>query len=405
MPEPATGPGPQGPRAGAPEGQGLGAFALLSATYFVSLGVFNPYAPLWFQSLGFSTLAIGTIASLQAWTRVFAPYGWAWLGDHGVRRVVLIRIAAAGSLCSALALLGLTSLWPVAAATCLMFVANAGVVPLYEATLAQALGQGDPRAYAKRYGRIRVWGSVGFVVAVTALGALLQLTGMGGFPAFVVAANALLLVAALRLPRQAAAAVHAEPAPAVLPVLRRPEVLWFFASIFFTVLAHTSLYTFFSLYLTDLGYPKSAIGALWAVAVCVEIVFFWFQGRFFHRIDPQRWLRSAAAVTALRFAVVAAAGATPWVLVAAQCTHAVTFAGHHMACLQTLNRHFGGRLRGRGQALYTTLGYGLSGVIGGVGGGWLIEWLGYSAVFWAASACGGLAWVCVARSQRAERQA
>jgi MFS transporter, PPP family, 3-phenylpropionic acid transporter len=376
----------------------------LSATYFMSLGVFSPYAPLWFQSLGFSTLAIGSIASLQAWTRVFSPYGWAWLGDHGVPRVLLIRLAATGALCSALALLGLQSLWPVAVATVLMFVANAGVVPLYEATLAQALGQGDPSTYAKRYGRVRVWGSVGFVLAVTALGALLQVTGMGWFPAFVVVANTLLLAAALRLPRQAASQSHNEPAPAVLPVLRRPEVAWFFASIFFTVLAHTSLYTFFSLYLTELGYPKSAIGGLWAVAVCVEIVFFWFQGRFFHRAEPLRWLRAAAAVTALRFAVVAAAGATPWVLVLAQCTHAATFAGHHMACLQMLNRTFGGRLRGRGQALYTTLGYGLSGVIGGIGGGWLIESLGYSAVFWAASACGGLAWICVALCQRAVRQ-
>jgi MFS transporter, PPP family, 3-phenylpropionic acid transporter len=355
--------------ASAAELRALAPFAWLSAAYFAALGVFHPYAPLWFQSLGFSTLAIGAIASLQAWTRVFAPYAWAWAGDHGVPRVRLIRIAAAGATCSALALLGVESLWPVAVATLVLFCANAGVVPLYEATLAQALSRGEPGHYAKRYGRIRVWGSVGFVLAVTGMGAALQATGMGWFAGFVVAANGLLLLAAWRLPAQAAVQVHTEAAPPVWPVLRQPAVLWFFASIFFTVLAHTSLYTFFSLYLTELGYAKVAIGALWAVAVCVEIVFFWFQGRFFHRLSASAWLKWVAAVTALRFVVVAWAGAVPWVLVLAQCTHAITFAGHHMACLQVLNRHFPGRLRGRGQALYTTLGYGLSGVIGGVGGG------------------------------------
>jgi PPP family 3-phenylpropionic acid transporter len=51
-----------------------------------AIGLFNPYAPLWFKELGFSTLAIGSIASLQAWTRVVAPYAWGWLGDHGGRR-------------------------------------------------------------------------------------------------------------------------------------------------------------------------------------------------------------------------------------------------------------------------------------------------------------------------------
>jgi PPP family 3-phenylpropionic acid transporter len=100
-----------------------------------------------------------------------------------------------------------------------------------------------------RYGRVRVWGSVGFIVSVTAFGALLEWVGIAIFPAFVAAMNALMLVAALRLPATREEAVHDEPAPAVLPLLRQPAVAWFFTSIFFTVLAHTSLYAFFSLYL------------------------------------------------------------------------------------------------------------------------------------------------------------
>ena len=69
----------------------------MSFAYFASIGLFNPYAPLWFQSLGFSTLAIGAIGSLQAWTRVVSPYAWSWTGDHwehGARRATLLRIAA-----------------------------------------------------------------------------------------------------------------------------------------------------------------------------------------------------------------------------------------------------------------------------------------------------------------------
>ena len=377
----------------------LARFGALSCCYFAAVGLFNPYAPLWFQSLGFSTLLIGSISSLQAWTRVFAPYAWSWSGDHSGRRAELIRMAAVGALLSALGLMGVQAAVPVAAVTVLLFLANSGVVPLYEALLSQFLhtAQGIDAA---RYGRVRMWGSVGFIVSVTAFGALLEGVGIGVFPMFVAGMNALLLVAAWRLPKTHQDAIHEDAAPPVLPLLRRPDVAWFFASVFFTVLAHTSLYAFFSLYLVSLGYGKAAVGALWAVSVVVEIVFFWGQGTWFPRLTPHRWLEVVAAVTAARFAATASAGAWAPVLFVAQLTHAITFAAHHAACIALVHRLFPGRLRGRGQALYTTLGYGLSGVLGGVGGGWLIDHQGFAAVFWAATAASGVAWVCARQAAR-----
>jgi PPP family 3-phenylpropionic acid transporter len=177
-------------------------------------------------------------------------------------------------------------------------------------------------------------------------------------------------------------------------------VAWFFGSIFFTVLAHTSLYAFFSLYLVSLGYGKPVVGALWAVAIAAEIAFFWMQGRLSAWLAPPRWLQLVALATTLRFVAVAGAGHWPLVLVLAQALHAVTFAGHHTACIMLVQRFFPGRLRGRGQALYSVLGYGLPGVLGGVGGGWLISRLGFGAVFWAAAGCGLAAWVCATRMAR-----
>ena len=384
-----------------PHAAPLPRLSALTFTYFAAIGLFNPYAPLWFQSLGFSTLVIGGIASLQAWTRVFAPYAWSWFGDHSGRRVELIRLSAAAALLASLMLLGARGAAAVACVTALLFVANSGVVPLYETLLAHLLGTPGGGVDPKRYGRVRVWGSIGFIVSVTAFGALLESVGIAIFPGFVAAMDALLLVAALRLPATRAEAVHNEPALPmlpVLPVLRRPEVAWFFASVFFTVLAHTSLYAFFSLFLVQLGYGKAAVGGLWAVSVAVEIVFFWTQGRWFGWLSPYRWLKLVAAVTALRFVATALGGAFAPVLVLAQMTHAITFAAHHAACINLVNRHFPGRLRGRGQALYTTLGYGLSGVLGGVGGGWLISHHGFAAVFWAAAACALLAGACAWRA-------
>jgi len=324
---------------------------------------------------------------------VLAPYGWGWLGDHGGHRIVLLRVAAGASLLSALGLLVAREYGLVAFFTGLLFLANGGVVPLSEATLAAVLNRGGPMDPG-RYGRVRVWGSIGFIVSVVVAGGVLQAAGIGLFPWLVSAMFGLLVLASFRLAAtRDDVASHADT-PAVGAVLRRPEVAWFFASVFFTVLGHTSLYSFFSLYLDSLGYPKSAVGALWAVSVIVEIVFFWFQGRIFGRLSPMHWLQWAAAFSILRFAAIAAFGSQPAVLVAAQLLHVVTFAAQHAACIVLINRHFPGPLRGRGQALYTVLGYGVSGVIGGVGGGWLSGRHGFPAVFWAAAVAAALGWWC-----------
>jgi PPP family 3-phenylpropionic acid transporter len=386
---------PPGPRAERP----LLAFGVLWCAYFSTIGLFNPYAPLWFKSLGMSTIAIGAISSLQSWTRLLAPYAWSWAADHTGRRVSLIRWAAGGALAAALGLVAARALaggttplllppllvaLAIPVLVALLFIANGGVVPLAEAALAQLLTTHHGLDTA-RYGRVRMWGSIGFIGAVVVGGALLQPLGIAAFPLLLVLANGSLLATAWRLPSGHEERHGDEPAPPVLPMLRQPAVRCFLASVFFTVLAHSSLYAFFSLFLDALGHGKQAVGALWAVSVAAEVLFFMLQGRFFARLSPHGWLLLAAGMSALRFGAMAAAGQLMWLLVLAQLTHAVTFAAHHAGCIALVARNFPGRLRGRGQALYSALGYGLSGLVGGVGGGWLVERLGFAGLYWAAA--------------------
>ena len=380
-----------------PPRSALFAFGSVSFAYFAYAGLFNTYAPLWFQSLGFSTFAIGVLASVQSATRLFSPYAWGWLADHTGQRTKLLRVAAALAVVFALGYFVSPAYGWIVAVTAALFVSTAGVIPISEAALAHFVSRG-PALDAGRYGRVRVWGSIGFILAVVGSGVLLQWLGVGRFPWLVVGLLMLLLSATLRLPVVAEAAHGSEAARGALAVLREPVVAWFFAGVFFTVLAHTSLYAFFSLYLVSLGYTKSAVGLVSAVGVLVEVAWFWFQGAWLARWPAHAWLLIAAVVSVVRFAVIAAFGANPALLVLAQCLHAVTFAAQHSSCIAVLNRHFPGRLRGRGQALYTVIGYGASGVIGGVAGGALSQAHGFKAVFWAASGAAAAATLCCWRA-------
>ncbi len=382
----------------------LFAFGTVSFAYFGYAGLFNTYAPLWFQSLGFSTLAIGGLASLQSTTRLFSPYMWGWLADHSGQRGKLLRLAVGLALACSLGLLVSPHHGWVTAVVVALFICTAAVIPISEASLAQLVSHGDGALDTRRYGRVRVWGSVGFVLVVSTSGFALEWLGVGWFPGLVIAILGLLMVAVRLLPAASEAAHTAQTAKGALAVLRQPVVAWFFGGVFLTVLAHTSLYTFFSLYLDSLGYSKGTVGLLWAVGVGLEIGWFWFQSRWLHALPTHGWLLLAALVSALRFAAVAAFGQVGWVLLLTQCVHPLTFAAQHTACIAVVSRHFPGRLRGRGQALYAVLGYGASGVLGGVAGGALSDAFGFAAVFWATSAAAVLSALCCWRSLVLERR-
>ena len=125
-------------------------------------------------------------------------------------------------------------------------------------------------------------------------------------------------------------------------------------------------------------------------------------GRWLARWPLSAWMVLVCVVAALRFGATAAFGTSLVVLVLAQVSHALTFATHHTVCVAFINRHFADRLRGRGQALYSVLGYGLPGVLGGVAGGALGGAWGWASVFWAAALAALLAALAAWRVARIE---
>jgi PPP family 3-phenylpropionic acid transporter len=373
-------------------------FAALSATYFAHIGFFNPYLPLWLKAQGLPIVVISLLASVQSFTRVFAPYAWGALSDHTGERVKLLRISAAVALAASAGLWIEGGAWWIGLVLLLLFTHTSSMMSLTEAAMAHLVA-GD----WGRYGRIRLWGSAGFMITVFAAGAWFERFGMGSFPAWTMVTLAGVLLCTCWLPnaREKPSHEHAVQPP-IGAALRRPAVRWFFASLFFHVMAHFAIYGFFSLYLDARGYSKAMIGALWAVSVIVEIGWFYAQGRLLGRFSMERWLVLCGAATAVRMAVTGGLADFLLVLFLAQGLHALTFASHHTACIAMVSKHFPGRLRGRGQALFTVIGYGFGGVLGVLAGGWIASRWGFEAMFGVAAVLGALATLCALRVQRLE---
>ncbi|WP_341685237.1 MFS transporter [Limnohabitans sp.] len=365
-------------------------FAALSATYFAHIGLFNSYLPLWLKDLGLGLLTISVLSSMQAVTRLFAPYVWGWLSDHTGERVRFLRWGAAVALLCASALWWSLSPVMLGVVLLVMFTHTSAMMPMSEAAMAHLVSLGGGFD-ARRYGRVRLWGSLGFMATVFVAGAWFEAQGMQSFATWTVLSLLAVWVSTLLMPNlKEAQPVHAQSVR-VWAVVQRPEVRWFFIAAFFHVLSHMGLYVFFSLYLDALGYSKTMIGALWAVSVLVEIAWFFTQSRWLPRLPLTAWIVLCSAAMALRMGVTTVWADVLWVLLLAQALHALTFAAHHTACVALLSHHFPGRMRGRGQALYTVIAYGVPGVLGGFAGGVISEYWGLRTVFAVMTLCALLA--------------
>jgi MFS transporter, PPP family, 3-phenylpropionic acid transporter len=368
-------------------------YAALSASYFAHIGFFNPYLPLWLKDMGYGIFAISVFTSIQAATRLFAPYGWGWLSDHTGERVMLLRYGACVALVASLGLwFNLGNVW-LGAVLLIMFAHTSGMMPMSEAAMAHLVSQGGSFD-AKRYGRVRLFGSIGFLITVVLAGVWFEKFGMSHFPAWTVVTILAVAISACLLPNLKEL-VHAhEEKISIWPILRQAPVVWFFAALFFHILSHIGIYVFFSLYLDSLGYSKATIGILWAVSVVVEIFWFYNQSRWLPKLSLSAWLMVCAAVMMLRMGITASNATIFALLVFAQMMHACTFATHHTVCIALLSHHFSGRLRGRGQALYTVIGYGFPGVLGGLAGGIISTKYGLAGVFYASIATSLVAFIC-----------
>ena len=335
-------------------------FGFFFFAYYSFIGIFSPYASLFFAERGMSAPQIGVLMSIMQIMRIFGPNLWGWVADRTRQRVAVLRLTA----CAATVMfIGMFFGQTFAQFLIVMIAVNtftSAQGPLSEALMLSAM-RGD----LTHYGRVRLWGSVGFIAAVTAGGELLDWKGVELVPWLAWVMLGMVLLASLRL-RESAPTQVTQAMPSVLAILRRREVLAFFTSSFLMIAAHASLYVFLSLYLAQLGYSKTVIGLMWSLGVVAEIAFFYYQAPLFRRYGVRTLLLLSLVLAALRFMIIGTgAQSLAWLLLA-QVLHAATFGTHHSACVMAMQRWFAGPLQASGQALYISISYGLGGTIGGL---------------------------------------
>jgi PPP family 3-phenylpropionic acid transporter len=348
--------------------------------FFAHAGAYMSYFALYLAGRGLSAAEIATAVAMPQLARIVAPALWGWLADTwgahyaGARRAIVV-FSGLATATGFVAIFYQEHAGAIALTLLLMSLFSAGASPMVEAITFSVL-----EGRTGQYGPIRLWGSVGFILAVLGAGAWLDRAPITSLTAILIVLAALSCVVSLALPSGAATrATHGGIRLAM--VLRRPEVLSFFGASFCMTAAHGTLYVFYSIYLAQAGYSKSLIGVLWTAGVIAEIVLFLRLPLLLRRFSLRTLLLASCGCAVLRFLVIGIAIGSLPLLGVAQLLHAATFGAFHAASVAAVHRFFPGALAARGQALFSSIAYGLGGVTGSLIAGWTWTALGAPASF------------------------
>ncbi|MCL1476118.1 MAG: MFS transporter [Marinobacter sp.] len=303
--------------------------------FFALLGGMLPYWSLYLEGRGFSYLQIASLMATIQLTKIVAPSVWGHLGDRTGQRVRLVRFGTiTGSLCFAGVFLepGFTGLLLVMLA--FTFFWNA-VLPLYEVITLQVLG-----SQRSQYGKIRVWGSVGFVAAVALIGVLLEWVDIRYLPMLLGPLFVGIAVSAWLLPVEKIVRKQKSPRGSLKAILTHPAVIAFFVMNFLLQVAHGSYYTFFSIHLQLHDYGKLAIGLLWSLGVIAEIVLFMVMHRLGARFSVRHIVLGALLLSLLRWLLIAEMASVLPVLIFAQLLHAASYGALHAVSVQYIQGFF-----------------------------------------------------------------
>ncbi len=355
---------------------------LFYAAYFAAMGIVLPFFPVYLAGRGLDVAAIGMFTGLLSVAKVLAPpfAGHALDRNREPGRFILFALLAAALLAFvfpwaasnwmlALAVLAFGSLW-------------AAVLPLTD-----GLSVAVSEAALIDYGRLRVWGSIGFVAASLLGGVWLVGSDAANFPYWLAG---LMLVAAC----------SARGFPERSVVIGNSGKIdgnagrafgWLLLVGFLMQASHGAYYGFFSLYLLQSGYAGWQVGGFWVLGVLAEIVLMWRFSRPVAEASPAWMLSCCLLLAALRWLGLALTTGLIW-LILLQLLHAASFAAFHINAVTWVQRLAPSHRRASAQAWYSASGFGLGTALGIMGCGWIATRNGGVADFSSAFAvCAGVA--------------
>ncbi|MCW8835538.1 MAG: 3-phenylpropionate MFS transporter [Rhodospirillales bacterium] len=327
--------------------------ALFYTASFGVVGITLPFWPVWLGSKGLDASEIGIVLALTISGKTIIAPAVARYADHrGERRRPMIALAA-------LAVLAFSAFWPtngfwqVFIVSMVFATAWTGIMPLGE-----NLTMLTVHARGLDYGRIRLWGSLAFVVAAVSGGWLLEGRSASIIFILILAGVSLTFLSCLILPDTRPPTSGAIAHRPFRSLLSNRTFLLFLGAVSLVQASHSVYYAFGTIHWRASGHADDVIGWLWAEGVIAEIILFAIGAGLLRKIGPASAIILAAIAGMVRWGVTASTVQLE-PLIAVQALHALTFGAAHMAAMSFIIRAAAPEVSATAQALYAAAAYGI----------------------------------------------
>lgn len=354
----------------------------LSCSYFLFfaiLGIFLPYFNLYCYHLRFSSNQIGLISGVTTFMKMLSPFLWAYVADKTLSRKRTSFLTTLGSTLAFLPCLWIESFPGMFIAITIFSFFQMGILPLIESATWETL-----EIHGGEYGKIRWWGSLGFILATFICGFLLDFLPVKTALYLIAGLSFIFIVAIPRMPEHVRSHADRRSATSVLSFIRTPEIALFLLIAIFMQISHGTYYGFFAIFMEENGHAKSVTGVAWTIAVLCEVLVMLRYQKWFGRFKPQTMMIVSSFIGTLRWWVMGNMNSLGFFLFA-QCAHAMTYAAFHIASMSYLNAHAPKHLRTSAIGLMSALSYGLGGTLGLLFSGFFYDSAGAHFLFNASS--------------------
>ena len=339
---------------------------------FLGGGVWMPYFPLYLSHLGYSGWEIGAIFGMQPALRWVSAMAWAYAADRWRMRHRLLVSAAFGGALFFIPLLFVRGFAAMALVTGMIAVLHAPLIPMTDSTVMDHLaGLGGD------YGRLRLWGSVAFVLGAVASAPIVHSLSASVVPALLLVPTFPMVLALARMPREQFG--HGERFHTPWALLT-PPLTAFLAAAFLIQFSCGAWAGFFAVHSAALGFSDAIPGLTWGLAVSTEVALLYWGRRILQWIAPAQLIVMALVVTAIRWLLTAVVR-DEVLVVGLQVGHAFTFSAFHLAALLLLSRLVPPQSSTGGQALYGLVAFGIGGSAGLGVAGLLVDRIGTAGLF------------------------
>ena len=372
-------------------------YARLSSYYFFHFAALGALVPFWGPYLlerGFEPVAIGGLMAILMGTKIVAPNLFGAVADRRATRMPIVRFGALMALLSFCAVFWAEGFWPMALTMAVWSFFWNGPLPLMEAVTFNHLG-----ARVSRYAQVRVWGSIGFILVVLGVGWWQQEAGTGVVPIAVLLLFGGVWLSVLAIPDRPQGHDALEHPP-MWRLLQRREILFFLAACLLMQASHGAYYAFYSIHLEAQGYSESAVGALWALGVAIEVLVFLRMHWLLERFSAHALMLASLAFAVMRWLMIGFFVEVVALQIVAQTLHAATFGVFHASAIHLTHRYFPGPTQGRGQAAYNSISFGAGGALGSLISGLLWSDAGADWTYAVAAGFAALGFVAVLLSKR-----